>query len=729
MTLSLWRYSHLVLALVASAFLLVASATGIILALEPIAHQTKGYAKAPLEKVSLATAIAVLQENYDEVFALEVESSGFVKASVLTEDFETKDIYVDTQTGASLGEVPKRPEIFSFTTNLHRSLFLKSLGRFFVGLVSLLLVLIAVTGLFLLARRQGGFRKFFSKVQKEYFEMRYHVILSRWFFVPILILAVTGAYLSAEKFQLLPSTKLHFEEISTSQKSITFENPGEIPLFQKTMLSQVRRMDFPFSDDSEDYFRIALKDREIQVNQHTGAIVASAEYPFTLLATRLSFKLHTGEGSVWWSIVLLLASGSVIFFMYSGFVMTLRRRKKVMPLTAMPHKDACEYIILVGSETGSSYNFANKLYQALTKAGKQVYFTELNHYETYAKAKQLLILTSTYGEGEPPTNARKFEVLLQTIEQPAKLTYAVIGFGSLEYPDYCQFAITIDALLQAKEGFTPFMPLYKIDNADFTDFKKWAKKYSEKSGINLQIAPPKETKKLKQQSFEVVEITGLNSDDTFLLRLRPKRGLRFQSGDLLSVHPKHVETARQYSIAKFGAEILLSIKKHEFGKVSSFLFGLNPGEILKAALEPNPNFHFPKKTNRAIFIANGTGIAPFLGMMDERKTATIQLLWGGRTQDSAEIYGAFLNREALGAARVEVQRCFSREVPGQYVQDLVLAQGEKIVETFTKGGVVMICGSLSMQHGVLEILEEILEGTESSLDVFIGNGQLKMDCY
>ena len=135
MTLSIWRYSHLVLALASSLFLLIASVTGVILAVEPISHQAKGYAAQDLDEVSLGTTIDALKNNYDEVFALEVESSGFVKASVLTAEMETLDIYIDATTGEQLGEVQERPFIYSFATNLHRSLFLKSIGRFFLGLI------------------------------------------------------------------------------------------------------------------------------------------------------------------------------------------------------------------------------------------------------------------------------------------------------------------------------------------------------------------------------------------------------------------------------------------------------------------------------------------------------------------------------------------------------------------------------------------------------------------
>lgn len=737
MTLSIWRYSHLILAAVSSLFLLMASVTGIILAVEPISHQTKGYAVENLDSISLATAIDGLKKNYDEVFSMEVEASGFVKASVLTEDFETLDIYIDPKTGDQLGEVENRPAIFSFATNLHRSLFLKSIGRFFVGLVSLLLFLIAITGMFLLAKRQGGIKKLFSKVQKEYFEMRYHVILSRWFFIPIVIISLTGVFLSLEKFNLLPESKVEYREITASEEVKSFNNIGEIPFFQETFLSEVKKVDFPFSDDPEEFFQIGLTDKEIRVNQKTGAIISTAEYPFVHLVSSLSLILHTGEGSVLWSIVLLLASASLIFFMYSGFVMFLKRRKKVEAATAITDKDESEFIILVGSEMGSTDDIATRLFNAISETGKTVYMSELNKYNTYAKAKYILILTSTYGEGEAPSNAWNFLDHFQEIKQPNPIQYAVVGFGSLEYPDYCQFAVDVDSLLAKQAGFHSTLALYRINDENFTDFQKWVKKWSTAVNLSLEVeAPKKKRKKLKQLDFEVIERTEINQDDTFLLRLKPKRWSKFTSGDLLSIFPNETENARQYSIAKIKKEILLSVKKHEFGKVSSQLSTLNQGDILKASIEPNPHFHFPKKTSAAVLIANGTGIAPFLGMMDKNKKTSINLIWGSRTKQSSHLYDPIFEKNLLRsnngkqAPILNIYKCFSREEKKEYVQDLVRQQEEAIIETLKSEGTVMICGSLSMQHDVLDILEKVLrEKSNTSLDMLLHKGQLRLDCY
>ena len=727
MTISIWRYSHFTLALASSLFLLIASVTGVILAVEPISHQAKGYAVQDLNKVSLGTTINALKENYDDVFSLEVESSGFVKASVLTTEMETLDIYIDAKTGKQLGEVQERLFIYSFATNLHRSLFLKSIGRFFVGLISLLLLLITTTGLLLLAKRQGGIKRLFSKVQKDYFELRYHVILSRWFFIPIIILAFTGVYLSAEKFELLPDTSGTHQEIETSSTAETIENIKDIPIFKETTLDQVRKVEFAFSEDPEEYFQIALKDKEVRVNQQTGQIISSAEYPFVQLASRLSWNLHTGEGNVLWSIILLLASASILFFMYSGFTMTLKRRKKVTTTSEIPDKDECEFVILVGSETGTSFDFARRLFNSLSAIGKKVYLTELNDYSTFAKVKHIIILTATYGEGEPPTNARKFEAILPTITQPNKIQYSVIGFGSLEYPDYCKFAIQVDALLQSQHGFQPLLPLYKINNADVVDFENWVKRLSERLHITLSVENPKVKKQhYKKITFKVVERTELNVDDTFLLRLKTKRKVKYTSGDLLSVFPKGTDIPRQYSIARMGNEILLSVKKHEFGKGSSYLYNLNKGESIRATIDSNTHFHFSKKNPSAVLIANGTGIAPFLGMLSERENAKIHLFWGGKSMASSAIYDEIIPQKQT----IKCYKSYSREGNKQYVQELVLLQKDVVLKTIEEGGVIMLCGSLAMQHDMLDVLERLLaKDTTIGLDELMHNGQLKMDCY
>ena len=80
--------------------------------------------------------------------------------------------------------------------------FLHETGRFFIGINAFLLVLISISGFALVINRQRGLRNFFSKIIKEYFAQYYHVLLGSLALIPILIIALSGTYLTMERFHL-----------------------------------------------------------------------------------------------------------------------------------------------------------------------------------------------------------------------------------------------------------------------------------------------------------------------------------------------------------------------------------------------------------------------------------------------------------------------------------------------------------------------------------------------
>ncbi|PIB27536.1 hypothetical protein BFP75_00415 [Maribacter sp. 4G9] len=720
------------MALSSGLFLILASVTGIILAFEPMQSALRTYEPVALSEVSLAETIGTLKEKYQEVLSIEVDGDDFVLADVLTQDGEGKRFYIHPKTGESLGEPSPQHPIFQFTTNLHRSLFLKGVGRFFVGLVSFLLCLIALTGFILIIRRQGGFLKLFSKVQKDYFELRYHVTLGRWFLVPIFILAATGVYLSAEKFSLLPSTIVKHGTVVPEVDVDESARPQDLDIFKSTSLNNVRKINFPFTPFPEDFFEVALKNKELYMHQYTGEILSERPYPFTFLASKWSLNLHTGRGSILWSLVLLLASASILFFIYSGFVMWRKRAKNSVKFDTK-NKDACTHIILVGSETGTTFGFAKSLKKALEKLGKQVLVCQLNDYETFKKAEHFFILTSTYGEGDPPTNARNFLNLLEALPQPNHIKYCVIGFGSTVYPNYCKYAIDVENRMATIPGFEQTIPLYKINNQSFDSFRNWSIRWCEATGERLELPALAIKNKIpKKHEFEVVSKTEPNGDATFLIGLKAKGKCNFQSGDLLEYRPKEDGIPRWFSIAKVGQEILLSIKKHENGVVSNYMNSLKPSENIKASIKPNPHFQFPKKAKELLCISNGTGIAPFLGIVAENKhKIPIQVYWGGRNNASLEIYTPYLEKLSYEGKMNPLKVALSREGTSKtYVQDLLTQDSHIISKSLKNGAIIMICGSLRMQNDVLEFLEEItMKQLGTPLNYFEAKGQLKMDCY
>ncbi|WP_298517113.1 PepSY domain-containing protein [uncultured Kordia sp.] len=733
MAISIWRYSHLALAISSSLFIVMASLTGIILAFEPISNQLAPFAIENLDEISIANTVEVLQQKYDEVIEVKVTNDDFVVAAVITKEGDSETFYIDPISGKKLGNIVEKAPIFKFATNLHRSLFLKSTGRFLVGFASLLLLLIAVTGILLIAKRQGGFKRFFSKVVRENFQQYYHIQFGKILFIPLVIITLTGVYLSLEKFAWLPSYQVSHQTTELSETIPEKMLPSDFKLFQNTSLAEVKKIEFPFSTDIEDYFLVALIDKEIQVHQYTGDILSSYEFPLVALASQWSLVLHTGQGSIWWAIVLLLASIGLLFFIYSGFKMTLKRTKKQLIPKNIHDKNDAEFVILVGSETGNTYRFATLFYKALLANRKKVYISTLNTYTSYSNAKHLIVMTSTYGEGEAPSNAKNFEKLLQNSIQKNTIHYSVVGFGSLLYPEFCKYAVDIDAILKTHGNFESIMPICKINNQSFTAFQDWAKQWGNHTKIPIKIEKPKVNVNLKKlRSFSVVKRSELNEDDTFLIRLKPTKKQKFQSGDLLSFYPESDLIARQYSIGKINNDIVLSVKKHEFGICSTYLSQLATNAMVKAKIQRNYEFHFPKYADEIVMIANGTGIGPFLGMINENQQhKKLHLFWGTRTKASVKVYKDILDNGLASKKLTSLHIAYSQETATKYyVQDVMKQQQNLIANVLKDNGVIMICGAVAMQNQVLNLLDTITRSKlELPLSEFESMEQLKMDCY
>ncbi|TYP99249.1 sulfite reductase (NADPH) flavoprotein alpha-component [Tenacibaculum adriaticum] len=727
MTISIWRYSHLTLAISSFVFIIIASVTGIVLAFEPISNQLKPFAIQNANTITLAETITSLKKEYEEVVSLKVDENNFLEASVITKNGQSHTFYVNPVTGKKIGDLIERASIYKWTTNLHRSLFLKSTGRFLVGFFSFLLFLITITGSILIIKRQGGIIQFFTKVVKEDFKQYYHVILGRYTLIPIIIITLTGVFLSLEKFSVLPETKIsHNVDFSKTfaGKKLSFE---DFDTFKSIYLKELKSLEFPFSDDEEDYFFLKLNNKELYIHQYSGEIISEQNLPWIRIVSNWSLFLHTGRGTILWSLILMFSSFSILFFVYSGFAMTIERRKKSTLPKNKINKDKAEFIILVGSETGSTFGFSIALYKALINAKKSVFIDHLNNYTSYKSANHLIVLTATYGEGDPPNNATNFLKLASKIEQPNLINYSVVGFGSMAYSDYCQFAIEVDAILNEHSKYKPVLPLFKINNQSFTDFKEWCIQWSKQIEIPLHLKQ-EVIKPKKQHAFTVVNKTDLNIDASFLVRLKPAKKLKFISGDLLSITPKEDTIERLYSIGKINNDILLSIKKHEYGICSNYLNQLQKNDMLNATITPNTSFHFPKKSTGVILIANGTGIAPFLGMIDANyKYIKTHLFWGGRTTESVELYSKQIYKAYDNKQLSSIHIAYSQEQKEKiYVQDLVSKEQDIIASVLKNNGTIMICGSIAMMNDVLKVLETI---SISKLNTPLNLQQIKTDCY
>lgn len=731
MTISVWRYSHLALAVSSFLLLTLASVTGIILAFQPVSEKLQPYRTDSFNQATLAQVLPTLRKTYPDITEISVDANHFVLAKGTDNNGKKLLAYIDPKTGKIVGTPGDKSEFFQWVTALHRSLFLHEVGRFFVGLTAFLLLLITVSGTALIIQRQRGVKRFFTKIARDNFAQYYHVTLGRLSLIPIFIIALSGTYLSLDRFGFTDapkkSPKIDFNAIEDKPVN----NPADFAIFKKTSLADVESVEFPFSADAEDYYTLKLKTREVAVNQITGEVLGEVKYPTAVLLTNLSLNLHTGRASGIWAIILAFASANILFFIYSGFAITFKR---IGNRTKNKYKAAeSKFIILVGSENGNTFGFARAIHQSLIKAGERSHITELNNYTTFAQAAHLIIVTATYGLGDAPTNAVKFAALLKKHPQSQPINYSVLGFGSHAYPDFCAFAYEANNLLSHQSWATALVDIHTVNDRSPDEFSLWAEAWSQQAGIPLNVLPQlQNAKPPKLGIFTVTANTAADQmDGTFTIQLKPKRGQRVTSGDLLAIYPADDHRERLYSIGVVAGQLRLSIRLQPDGLGSGFLHRLSVGEVIRGKVVDNQHFHFPGKAAKVILISNGTGIAPFLGMISQNTAKTpCSLYCGFRGQASYNMYRDLLE-ESLAAGNINsINTSFSREGEKQYVSDLINRDADTITDSLQTGGVVMICGSLAMQKDVMELLETICtEKTKKSIGYYQSHGQVLSDCY
>jgi len=731
MTLSIWRYAHLTLAILTFLFLIVASTTGIILAYDAAQEKTQPYRVDDFSNINLAQSLPELRKVFPEITEISVDHNQFVTLEGIDDNGENIKAYIDPVTGKILGKPVEKSKFINWITSLHRSLFLKETGRFTVGVVSFLLMIISISGLILIIKRQNGIRHFFDNIKKDFFSQYLHVVSGRVLLIPILIVSLTGTYLFMHRFELITKGKNEniAHKITNSETQIKL---ADFPIFKETKLSKVKKIEFPFiEDDSEEFFVLKLKDREITVNQINGEIVKEEKYPLTIIYENLSLTLHTGRGSIVWSIVLGLSSVGILLFIYSGFVITFKRTKN--KIKNKYKSENAEIVIFVGSENGSTLGFANKIHSQLLSDGKKSFITELNQYKLYTKTEHFIIFTSTYGLGEAPTNASNFKKLLKEISQNQKIKYSVVGFGSKSYEDFCGFAIEVDRLLSEQNWAEPQLEIFTVNDKSAAEFTEWAKQWSYETMIPLATAPSLYSEKVL--SLKKMKVIGkseiVDEVTTFKVILKPNSLVKFKSGDLLAIYPENDHKERFYSVGKVNGAIQLVVKLHENGLGSGFLHRLQENQEIKARIIKNSEFHFPKKASEVIMIANGTGIAPFLGMVDEQTGKTKTHLYCGfrKSSELTVDYEYFAHENIKKGKLSSFNLAFSREEKSQYVMDLVKRDADLFTEALETGGFIMICGALKMQHDVEDTLRKLCTLKNKDYETYKLNGQILTDCY
>lgn len=131
--------------------------------------------------------------------------------------------------------------------------------------------------------------------------------------------------------------------------------------------------------------------------------------------------------------------------------------------------------ILFATETGNASALAEWASKYAETHGLRARLADMATYNTtrFTSERDLLVIASTHGEGEPPYTASDFfEFLDQSTDQLVGLRFAVLALGDSGYDDFCQAGKRIDSRLEAL-GATRLVPRRDSDIGEKKQDHEW----------------------------------------------------------------------------------------------------------------------------------------------------------------------------------------------------------------------------------------------------------------
>jgi sulfite reductase (NADPH) flavoprotein alpha-component len=214
--------------------------------------------------------------------------------------------------------------------------------------------------------------------------------------------------------------------------------------------------------------------------------------------------------------------------------------------------------ILFGSQTGNAQGLAKKAGQKLEGEGFQVTIQSMSDFKANSlkKVQNLLIITSTHGEGTPPDNALSFHEFLNSKRAPKldNLRYSVLALGDSSYEFFCQTGKDFDTRL-GELGGTRLYPRFDCDLDYDEPAAEWlagvlSSLNEAESGSQVSEQVPaallvestfSRTNPFKAEVLENINLNGRGSNkETRHLELSLEgSGLSFEPGDSLGIYPEN----------------------------------------------------------------------------------------------------------------------------------------------------------------------------------------------
>lgn len=733
-----WKLVHRWLGLVAGCLAVVLGLTGTLLAFDPVFQSWQAPASGNAPSVAdLAERVQRTMPGVEEIRRL---PSGAMVAFGF-DSAQPQAFYVNLSDGATPTAYQPSP-LPRWVKKLHRSLLLGDGGRWGAAGIALVMALISVSGFVLLLRRMGGWRQLAGLVRGSW-SQRLHVLVGRVLLPVLCLTSFTALYMSATTLELVTlDSRPEPEVVSTVVVGQSDRPAPQLSLLQNTAVKDLIKLNFPHDSYPEDVWTLTTHKGQGWVDRYSGKTLAWQE---TTLAKRLydwAVILHTGESAWPWAVVLGLTGASVLLFWFTGLPIWLQERRQAIRIDANSPLAVADTLVFVASEGGSTWGFAKTLHDTLVQRGHRVHTSGLENFQTAAATQRVLVLASTYGEGQAPTHACH---ALETIaRETCKVPIAVLGFGDRQYPAFCGFARALEQALRAS-GWPELLPLECIHQQSAQQFTLWGDALGKALGeplilnhvprlpLTTTLTLVSRRDYIGQADRPAVILRFSWERANWLNRLRRGGLARFAAGDLVGIVPPGTSVPRFYSLASGSADGFLEIcvRRMPEGLCSTFLHGLKLGDTVQAFIRLNPGFILHSLKRPVVLIGAGTGVAPLAGFIRCNDAGIpMYLYYGGRDPTLDYYFDTDIQRWLKEHRLAGVQTAFSR-IPdgGGYVQDALRRDAKHLRELLACGAIVRVCGSRPMAHGVAEALDEILAPLQLNVSLLKAKGRYAEDLF
>lgn len=316
-------------------------------------------------------------------------------------------------------------------------------------------------------------------------------------------------------------------------------------------------------------------------------------------------------------------------------------------VVALPEPAAKTPVTLLwASQTGNAEALAERFAGQLEEAGCAVELAAMAGYpmDRLAGVSNLLLLSSTFGDGDAPDSGQGFWNDLRSSQARLdNLRYAVLALGDPNYDQFCQHGKNLDTRL-AELGATPLRARLDCDTDFDAPAAAWLSELlpllgpvSQPEVTTAPVAPPaKVSKECPATARQVINLrlnAAESSKDTRQFGFAiGDSGLAYEAGDALGVWPRNcpelVEEVLQ--LARLDGEQPVSVAK--------------VGELpLREALASH--YEIARPSNEALaLIAERSGSTELRGLLDSKEQLQ-DWLWG---RQLADVLQAFPSQHAAG---------------------------------------------------------------------------------